>query len=328
MSEIETKGEQTAEGNAENALATQPKAGSQTVVQHKAVHEQLGVGRINLLDEADVAKAEVFLKRILRSEKGGIKSIEDGLAVIMRAQDLNLPFSTCLEHVHVVNGKTGVDIHIIKALLLKAGVVWECTNNYTPLYEYTDGNNVYVEDKLPDYCIKCKNSKDAIDAATKHLEKHPDDIDTVFVYPVKFFSDFNGNIYREYQWNNTFAIAINKQHAQKLITEKRFPVYRIPAVPVDYITKYRMERKVNGKLMTATGSFSYSEAVAAGMFEKDTYKKYPKILIGHRAFTYVARDIASDVLFGVMETTELKIVSGAELDNSDIINIEDAQIVE
>lgn len=325
MSEIETKGEQTADGSAENALTTQPKAGSQTVVQHKAVHEQLGVGRINLLDEADVAKAEVFLKRILRSEKGGIKSIEDGLAVIMRAQDLNLPFSTCLEHVHVVNGKTGVDIHIIKALLLKAGVVWECTKNYTPLYEYTDGNNVYVEDKLPDYCIKCKNSKDAVDAATKHLDTHPDDIDTVFVYPVKFFSDFNGNIYREYQWNNTFAIAINKQHAQKLITEKRFPVYRIPAVPVDYMTEYRMERKVNGKLMTATGSFSYSEAVTAGMFEKDTYKKYPKIMISHRAFVYGAREIANDLIMGCLSTEELKTMQGIDLSNEDIIDITEIQ---
>lgn len=46
--------------------------------------------------------------------------------------------------------------------------------------------------------------------------------------------------------------------------------------------------------------------MTAGMFEKDTYKKYPKVLIGHRAFTYGARDIASDVIMGCMETTELK----------------------
>lgn len=61
------------------------------------------------------------------------------------------------------------------------------------------------------------------------------------------------------------------------------------------------------------------------MFEKDTYKKYPRILIGHRAFTYAAREIASDILFGVMETTELKIVSDSELSNSDIM---DAEVVE
>ena len=54
------------------------------------------------------------------------------------------------------------------------------------------------------------------------------------------------------------------------------------------------------------------------MFEKDTYKKYPSIMIKIRAFTYGARDIASDVLFGVMETTELKIVSGVELSDKDV----------
>lgn len=62
------------------------------------------------------------------------------------------------------------------------------------------------------------------------------------------------------------------------------------------------------------------------MFEKDTYKKYPRILISHRAFTYAARDIASDILFGVYETTELKIVAGAELNDADIIDIEAQEV--
>ena len=64
------------------------------------------------------------------------------------------------------------------------------------------------------------------------------------------------------------------------------------------------------------------------MFTKDTYKKYPRILISHRAFTYGARDIASDVIFGVMETTELKIVAGSELNDKDVTSIEDAEVIE
>ena len=64
------------------------------------------------------------------------------------------------------------------------------------------------------------------------------------------------------------------------------------------------------------------------MFDKDTYKKYPRVLIGHRAFTYAARDIASDILFGVMETTELKVVAGKELNDVDIASIEDVEAVE
>ena len=65
--------------------------------------------------------------------------------------------------------------------------------------------------------------------------------------------------------------------------------------------------------------------MTAGMFEKDTYKKYPKVLIGHRAFTYGARDIASDVIMGCMETTELKIISGKELNNTEIADFEEVK---
>lgn len=284
-----------------------------------------GVGAINLLDDAQVAKAEVFLKRMLRTEKSGIKTVEDGLAMIMKAQDLGLPFSSCVEHIHVVNGKTGIDIHIIKALLLKAGVTWECLNNYTPLYEYTDGFNVFVEDKLPDYCIKCKNADEANKLAEADKENKAD---KVYVYPVPFYKDFQGNVYRSYQLNKGFDIAVNQAHAKMITERKQIPVYRIPSQPVDYITKYKFYRTVKGKDMTAVGSFSYSDAVTADMFSKDTYKKYPKVLIGHRAFTYGARDIASDVLFGCLETTELKLIHGSELNASDVIDVEDAQIIE
>jgi hypothetical protein len=65
--------------------------------------------------------------------------------------------------------------------------------------------------------------------------------------------------------------------------------------------------------------------MTAGMFEKDTYKKYPKVLIGHRAFTYGARDIASDVIMGCMETTELKIISGKELNDTEIADFEEVK---
>ena len=62
------------------------------------------------------------------------------------------------------------------------------------------------------------------------------------------------------------------------------------------------------------------------MLDKDTYQKYARILIGHRAFTYAARDIASDVLFGVMETTELKIVAGKDLDDADVEEIKAEEV--
>ena len=263
----------------------------------------------------------------MRSAKGGIKSVNDGLAVLMRAQDLNLPFSTCIEHIHVINGKTGVDIHIVKALLSRAGCTWRCLKDYQPLYEYTDGINVYIDGSFPEYVVRCKSQKEAEEKTKNDIASNISD--NVYVYPVKWYQDFNGNIYKDYQLNTKqFGIAINRQHVAEIAKSGRTPVYRIPNKAVDYITEYEITRVLNGKEITAIGRFSYSDAVQAEMLDKDTYKKYPRILIGHRAFTYAAREIASDILFGVMETTELKIVAGRELSDNDVSSFEDIEEIE
>lgn len=283
------------------------------------------INTLNFFNEKELLAAENFLTKITRSEKGGIKTVNDGLAILMRAQDLKLPFSSCIEHIHCINGKTGVDIHIIKALLLRAGCTWNLIRDYQPLYEYTDSINVYVDGSLPEYAVKCLSQKEAETKAKEDFDK--DITDKVYVYPVKWYSDFNGNVYRDYQLNTKqFGIAINKQQVQEIAKANKIPVYRIPNKPVDYVTEYEIYRTINNKPVTAIGHFSYSEAVSADMFTKDTYKKYPRILIGHRAFTYAAREIASDVLFGVMETTELKIVAGQELSGNDIVDVEAIEI--
>ena len=284
----------------------------------------INLNAVNLFDEKQLVAVENFLTKIMRSDKSGIKSVNDGLAILLRAKDLGLPFSTCIEHVHVINGKTGVDIHIIKALLLKAGVTWKIIKDYTPLYEYTDSINIYEEDKLPEYAIKCKSKKEADEKIAKD-----DSDDHIYVYPVKFYRDVQGNIYRDYQLDSLrFGIAVNKQQIVELTKANKIAVYRIPAVPVDYITEYECYRTVNGKEMTARGRFTKAEAQAADLLTKDTYIKYTRILIGHRAFTYAAREIASDIIMGVMETTELKIVAGKELSDEELLTVEEAEVVE
>lgn len=267
-----------------------------------------GLKVLNLLDEKQLTSAEVFLKKIIASPKGGITNINDGLAILMRAQDLQLPFSSCIEHIHVVSGKTVADIHIIKSLLSRAGVTWECTKDYTPQYQYTDGNTIYLETQLPDYCVKCRTAELAI----KLTESSKGD--NIGVYPVKWYTDLAGKKYNEFQISDKCKIAINPAHAQKLKAEGAFPVIRIPAVPIDYVTEYKFTRYklIYNKVVevTAISHFSYSEAVTAQFFEKDTYKKYARIMIGHRAFTLGARDIASDVLMGCLEETESAIING------------------
>lgn len=277
-----------------------------------------GLTAINLFDEKQVASAELFLKRFMGSEKGGIKSIADGLAILARAQDLQLPFTTCIEHIHVINGKTGIDVHIIKSLLSRAGIVWKCTKDYVPQYQYTDGNTIYLETQIPQYCVKCRTAKEAIEATT-------DDI--VGIYPVQWYTDLKGNIYNEFEVSDKCVKAVNRQHALKVANEGKFPVIRIPAQPVDYVTEYEFTRyyMINGKerVVTTTSHYSFSEANTAELFKKDTYVKYARIMIGHRAFIFGARDIANDILMGCMETTELKIVENAPISDIDFVEVSD-----
>ena len=256
----------------------------------------------------------------MSSEKGGIKSIADGLSILARAQDLQLPFTTCIEHIHVINGKTGIDIHIIKSLLSRAGIVWKCTKDYVPQYQYTDGNTIYLETQLPQYCVKCRTPKEAIEV-TKD--------ETVGVYPVHWYADLKGNIYNEFEVSDKCIKAINRQHALKIASEGKFPVLRIPAQPIDFVTEYEFTRRnmINGKevITTTTSHFSFSEAQTADLFKKDTYVKYARIMIGHRAFVFGARDIADDILMGCMETTELNLITDAPINDAEF---SDAEVIE
>lgn len=278
---------------------------------------------INLLDEKQLVAAETLIKRLMTSEKSGIKSVADGLAVLTRAQDLNLPFSTCIEHIHVINGKTGVDIHIIKSLLSRAGVVWKCTKDYAPQYQYTDGNSIFNETALPSYAVKCRSAKEA-------EEKTNDDV--VGVYLVKYYTDLSGNVFNEFQINEKCVIALNKLQAVKLAKEGKYPILRINPQPVDYVCEYEFTRykMINGneRVTTCTSHFSFTEAQQAGFFEKDTYKKYPRILISHRAFTLGARDIASDLIMGLMDSTEIKLVNGVDLSDNDVIDVDSVDITD
>ena len=286
-----------------------------TTTRHKTSITSPSV--LNLFDEKQVAMAEAFLTRIMRSDKGGIKSVNDGLAIMMRANDLQLPFSTCIEHIHVINGKTGVDVHIIKALLSRAGVTWECTKDYAPQYQYTDGDNIYNETQLPIYCVKCRSQEEAEAKTTK---------DIIGVYPVRWYTDLKGNIYNQFGLNEKCIIALNKVQALKLANEGKFPVIRIAARPSDYVTEFKFTRyhMINGKerIQNAISHFSFTEAQAADLFTKDTYKKYPRVMVTHRAFVLGARDIADDLLMGVLESTELKSLESIDLAPEDYTFVE------
>lgn len=311
----------------ENGATSQPipsaevaKQKSTAVEVRETEHKAINVfDNVDFFDEKELIKVKSFMGEYIKSSKnGGISTVQDAIAIAIRSKELGLPFTACAEHVHVINGKTGVDIHIIKGLLSRAGCTWKCLKDYQPLYEYTDGINQFVDGELPEYVVRCSSKAEA-----EEKRKADENGDYIYVYPVRWYADAKGNKYPDYRLNTKqFVIVANAAQMQEATANKLIGVWRIPNVPVDYITEYEISRNINGQIMTSKGRFTYKEAVVAGFFEKDTYIKYARIMIGNRAFTYAARDIGSDLLFGVMESTELKIVNNQNIDDKDFDDVE------
>ena len=136
------------------------------------------------------------MEKLMYSEKYGIKSVNKCINILLSEKELNLPFSICFEHIHAINGKNAIDIHIIKAFLLRSACGWECFCDYKALYEYADSFNAFNENNLPKYCVRCNNSKEALEKASND-EKG----EHMHVYPVRFYKVINDNIYRDYQLN-------------------------------------------------------------------------------------------------------------------------------
>mgnify|MGYP003583053761 FL=1 len=80
--------------------------------------------------------------------------------------------------------------------------------------------------------------------------------------------------------------------------------------PSDYITEYeftRLVKRIDGKYVEqkAKSSFSIKDSVAAGLDDKDNWKKYPSAMLDARAFMKGAREVASDIIFGLYSVDEL-----------------------
>jgi hypothetical protein len=79
---------------------------------------------------------------------------------------------------------------------------------------------------------------------------------------------------------------------------------------VDRITKYEFIRKFRQedgtyKEMKVTSEFKMSDAVQAGLADKDNWIKYPHSMCDARAYGIGSKEIAADILFGIYSVSEL-----------------------
>jgi len=210
-----------------------------------------------------------IIDTLVSSSGTGVKNEGDAMLMLLKAHELGIGFGNSIAHIHVINGKAGIDIHVIKAILSKpgTGVRWVKTNDFTPIYEAVLYTKAIIDTQnLPDNAIKV--------------------------------AKLSGN-----------------PMIEKYVAEGKVPYVLKPNaqgkyVPIDYITTYEFTRKkkdIDGSWFTINeqSSFTWSEAVNAGLVSKDVWVKWGKTMLDHRAFTPGARAIASDLLMGNYSYEEL-----------------------
>lgn len=250
-------------------------------------------------------KQQEFFAQLIKGSVGGVKTVGDAMLVYQKAKELGIGWGNALPHMHIIDGKPGVDIHILKAILSKpgSGITWEHTEDNVPIYQYFGEDNVvYQEFELPPNYIVVNNLKDEAPVGRFKIVILPSNIET---------------------------------------DPKKPPVFK--KLPVDYRSTYiftRKKRDIDGTFITVTakGSFSWREALNAGLVKdssKAAWNAYRNLMINTRAFTFGAREIADDLLMGNYETTELLdfsrinydiTASGGEVGNITIIDKEGKKI--
>jgi len=236
---------------------------------------------------------EDFLEYLVKSPNTGVKDKGEAMLMLSKARELGIGFGNAVPHMHVINGKPGIDIHIIKAILSKpsSGVTWKLIKEYEPVYQLlTRDKAVIKSNEVP-----------------KDLELVLVPLDTLMKTDIE---------------KGEFIASV-------IVKDKK------PFI-VDYETEYLFTRKykdIDGefKTRTAKGYFSWSMACdaqlpynrAGDIDPNSAWSKYRSLMIGTRAFTYGAREIASDLLMGNYETSELFDINNVPYD----IEVEDAEAV-
>lgn len=225
------------------------------------------------------AQLELFTE-IAKDSNTGVTTPAMAMMLYHKAKELGIGWANAISHMHLVQGKLGIDIHIIKAILRRpsAMITVEKLEDFRPLYKFVakDFTTTYTTDTLPANAVIVNDFKDKIQEGQ---------IPVIYLPTVTV--DANG----------TEVSSIE---------------------PYDYRTTYKFTRKKlhpDGKLVTEVveSSFSWQEALVAqlpldrsGNFNTNSaWYKYRKLMMDHRAFTFGARDIAADLLLGAYETTEL-----------------------
>lgn len=237
---------------------------------------------------------EVLTKIVASKKIKKITTPEVALSYYLKTKELGLPFISSVDHMFNVSGTTSIDVHLMRALVLRAGTVyWEEIHNNVPLYQYTDETGFIVATGFNDDCLP--HGFEVVKGNTKD----------------ELVAD----------WERILSISktpLEKKVDYLQITSETAPGANDGIFRMNTGTRYkftRIIRLIDGthKTITEYGEFSLREAIEAGLHLKqggtvvDTkcpWLVYTRNMNEHRAWTFGCRKIADDITFGLLERTE------------------------
>jgi hypothetical protein len=221
-----------------------------------------------MYDASEIKKSLEYVKALVDNRLVPQKRETDALAAIQIGKELNLPPMMAVNHVIMIDGKAGLDIHILNCLLLRAGVTTKVLKDLSPLYLYRDNLS---------------------------KRKGEGDVDEFSYYTLDELIEMG----------YSKADVMNKTLPNS--NELRFIRGNIPQDYITEVELIREVTTPVGEQATITlkRSFRLSEANAGGLLDKPNWK-YQSAMMITRATAYAARQIIADLMMGYMTTDELE----------------------
>lgn len=91
---------------------------------------------LNSVEVLTLEKMRVFAKEVVKSGVSNFKREADVILVLIRGKELGLPYGVSVNNIFAINGKTGMSVHLHKALLQNAGIYFELVDDYAPVYAF------------------------------------------------------------------------------------------------------------------------------------------------------------------------------------------------
>lgn len=88
-----------------------------------------------------------WAKQIAGSKFTPLDKAEDVMCAVLTGKELGISPMASLNNIYPINGRGTLGIHLINALLVKAGIIIEVLCNYVPLYQYADKSSAKKDEK-------------------------------------------------------------------------------------------------------------------------------------------------------------------------------------